>query len=193
LASPFGARVAAEGSLDQPFLDAKTMDELNLDIRLEQSSDGFALSALSAQAFGPGRFARSAYRIREGIAPIARLCLTAWREGKLAGGIRFTGIAVGGKEGGLLLGPLVVDPAHSGQGIGRALIAAGLEGAKSQGFDFVLLVGDMPYYGRFGFAPVPPGQMTLPGPVDLARVLALEIAPGALAEMRGPVKGRPPK
>jgi predicted N-acetyltransferase YhbS len=87
----------------------------------------------------------------------------------------------------------VVDPAHSGQGIGRALIAAGLEGAKSQGFGFVLLVGDMPYYGRFGFVPVPPGQMTLPGPVDLARVLALEIKPGALAEMRGPVKGRPPK
>jgi predicted N-acetyltransferase YhbS len=174
-------------------LDAKTMDDLNLDIRLEQSSDEAALSALSAQAFGPGRFARSAYRIREGIAPIAPLCLTAWREGAIVGGIRFTTIAVGGKEGGLLLGPLVVDPAHSGQGIGRALIAAGLESAKSQGFGFVLLVGDMPYYGRFGFVPVPPGQMTLPGPVDLARVLALEIKPGALAEMRGPVKGRPPK
>jgi predicted N-acetyltransferase YhbS len=168
------------------------MDVSKLDIRLEQSSDEPALSALSAQAFGPGRFARSAYRIREGIAPIAPLCLTAWCGGMLVGGIRFTAIAVGGKEGGLLLGPLVVDPAHSGQGIGRALIAAGLEGAKSHGFDFVLLVGDMPYYGRFGFAPVPPGQMMLPGPVDVARVLALEIAPGALAEMRGTVKGRHP-
>jgi predicted N-acetyltransferase YhbS len=168
------------------------MDDSNLDIRLEQFSDEPSLSALSAEAFGPGRFARSAYRIREGIAPIASLCLTAWREGALVGGIRFTGIAVGGNEGGLLLGPLVVDPAHSGQGIGRALIAAGLEAAKSQGFAFVLLVGDMPYYGRFGFAPVPPGKMTLPGPVDLARVLALEIMPGVLAEMRGPVKGHPP-
>src|SRR6478609_6902234 len=163
------------------------MDDLNLDIRLEQSSDEAALSALSAQAFGPGRFARSAYRIREGIAPIAPLCLTAWREGAIVGGIRFTTIAVGGKEGGLLLGPLVVDPAHSGQGIGRALIAAGLEGAKSQDFGFVLLVGDMPYYGRFGFVPVPPGQM------DVARVLALEIAPGVLTEMTGSVKGRHPK
>jgi predicted N-acetyltransferase YhbS len=174
-------------------LDAKTMDASKLDIRLEQSSDEPALSTLSAQAFGPGRFARSAYRIREGVPPIAPLCLTAWREGALVGGIRFTSIAVGGKEGGLLLGPLVVDPAHAGQGIGRALIAAGLDAAKSQGFGFVLLVGDMPYYGRFGFAPVPPGQMTLPGPVDLARVLALEIKPGVLAEMRGPVKGRPHK
>ncbi len=169
------------------------MDDSNLDIRLEQLSDEPALSALSAQAFGPGRFARSAYRIREGIPPIAPLCLTAWREGALVGGIRFTAIAVGGTEGGLLLGPLVVDPTHSGQGIGRALIAAGLEGAKTQGFAFVLLVGDMPYYGRFGFAPVPPGQMSLPGPVDLARVLALEIKPGALGEMRGSVNGRPPK
>jgi predicted N-acetyltransferase YhbS len=168
------------------------MDATKLDIRLEHLSDEPALSALSAQAFGPGRFARSAYRIREGIAPIAPLCLTAWREGAIVGGIRFTAIAVGGKEGGLLLGPLVVDPVHAGQGIGRALIAAGLEGAKSQGFGFVLLVGDMPYYGRFGFVPVPPGQMTLPGPVDLARVLALEIMPGTLAGMRGPVKGHPP-
>jgi predicted N-acetyltransferase YhbS len=174
-------------------LDAKTMDALKLDIRLEQSSDEPALSALSAWAFGPGRFARSAYRIREGVQPVAPLCLTAWREGTLVGGIRFTSIAVGGKEGGLLLGPLVVDPAHAGQGIGRALIAAGLEGAKGQGFAFVLLVGDMPYYGRFGFAPVPPGQMMLPGPVDVARVLALEIRPGALAEMRGTVKGRHPQ
>jgi predicted N-acetyltransferase YhbS len=169
------------------------MDASNLDIRLEQLSDESSLSALSAQAFGPGRFARSAYRIREGIAPIASLCLTAWRERALVGGIRFTSIAVGGKEGGLLLGPLVVDPAHSGQGIGRALIAEGLEGAKRQGFAFVLLVGDMPYYGRFGFVPVRPGQMTLPGPVDLARVLALEITPGTLADMRGLVKGRPPR
>ncbi|HEY8276355.1 MAG TPA: N-acetyltransferase [Methyloceanibacter sp.] len=168
------------------------MDALNLDIRLEQLSDEPCLSALSAEAFGPGRFARSAYRIREGIVPIASLCLTAWREHALVGGIRFTSIAVGGKEGGLLLGPLVVDPAHSGQGIGRALIAAGLEGAKSQGFGFVLLVGDMPYYGRFGFVPVPRGQITLPGPVDPARVLALEITLGTLAEMKGSVKGRPP-
>jgi predicted N-acetyltransferase YhbS len=168
------------------------MDASNLDIRLEQLSDEPLLSALSAEAFGPGRFARSAYRIREGISPIASLCLTAWRQGALVGGIRFTSIAVGGKEGGILLGPLVVDPAHSGQGIGRALIAAGLEGAKSQGFAFVLLVGDMPYYGRFGFIPVPPGQIALPGPVDLARVLALEIMPGVLGEMRGLVKGRPP-
>ena len=165
------------------------MDDSNLDIRLEQLSDEPSLSALSAEAFGPGRFARSAYRIREGIVPIASLCLTAWREGALVGGIRFTGITVGGKEGGLLLGPLVVDPAHSGQGIGRALIAAGLEVAKSQGFAFVLLVGDMPYYGRFGFAPVPPRQIMLPGPVDLARVLALEMIPNSFAEMRGQVKG----
>jgi predicted N-acetyltransferase YhbS len=170
-------------------LDAKIMDVPTLDIRLEQPSDEVVLYDLSAAAFGPGRFARSAYRIREGIPPIGALSLAAWREGAIVGGIRFTAISVGGREGGVLLGPLVVDPVHSGQGIGRGLIEAGLDGAKRQGFSFVLLVGDMPYYGRFGFKPVPPGQITLPGPVDPARVLALEFTPGALSEMRGVVKG----
>ena len=68
------------------------------------------------------------------------------------GGIRFTAIRIGEGEGGLLLGPLVVDPAVAGKGFGRALVEAGLTRAKAEGFRLVLLVGDMPYYGRFGFA-----------------------------------------
>ena len=161
----------------------------NFHIRLETDGDEPALSQLSADAFGPGRFARSAYRVREGIKPVAALCLAGWREGRLVGGIRFTAITIGEEDDAALLGPVVVDPAEKGNGFGRALVEEGLKRAKAEGFALVLLVGDMPYYGRFGFAPVKPGQITLPGPVDPARLLALELVPGALASAVGQVKG----
>ncbi len=146
-------------------------------IRLETDGDAQALSQLSAEAFGPGRFARSAYRVREGIPPVAALSLVGWREDRLVGGIRFTAISIGEEANAALLGPLVVDPAEAGKGFGRALVEEGLKRAKAEGFALVLLVGDMPYYGRFGFSPVRPGQITLPGPVDPARLLALELGP----------------
>lgn len=165
------------------------MSSSSLDIRLETDGDAQILSDLSAQAFGPGRFARSAYRVREGVPPVASLCLAAWLDGKLVGGIRFTAIRIGEEEGAALLGPLVVDPGEKGKGYGRALVEEGLARARGEGFGLILLVGDMPYYERFGFKPVPPGQITLPGPVDPARLLALELASGALARARGPVKG----
>ena len=158
-------------------------------IRLETEGDAHILSELSAQAFGPGRFTRSAYRVRESIPPVGVLCLCAMLGGRLVGGIRFTAISIGDQEGAALLGPLVVDPAEKGQGFGRALVEEGLARARSEGFSLVLLVGDMPYYGRFGFQPVAPGQMTLPGPVDPARLLAVELVPGALQRAVGQVKG----
>lgn len=165
------------------------MSSSSLDIRLETDGDGQVLSQLSADAFGPGRFTRSAYRVREGVPPVAALCLAAWLDDRLVGGIRFTAVRIGEEENAALLGPLVVDPAVKGNGFGRALLAEGLVRTRAEGFGLVLLVGDMPYYGRFGFAPVPPGQIALPGPVDPARLLALELSPGALARAIGPVKG----
>jgi predicted N-acetyltransferase YhbS len=161
----------------------------SLQIRLETDGDGQALSRLAADAFGPGRFARTAYRVRQGIAPVAALCLVASLDVRLVGGIRFTAIRIGEEAGAALLGPLVVDPAVKGEGYGRALVEEGLARTRAEGFGLVLLVGDMPYYGRFGFTPVPLGQITLPGPVDPARLLALELIPGALARATGPVKG----
>jgi predicted N-acetyltransferase YhbS len=158
-------------------------------IRAETDGDAERLAQLSAEAFGPGRFARSAYRVREGVPPVAGLCLVAWREDRLVGGIRFTAISIGEEKNAALLGPLVVDPVEAGKGFGRALVDEGLKRAKAEGFALVLLVGDMPYYGRFGFAPVKPGQITLPGSVDPARLLALEFVPGALATSIGRVKG----
>lgn len=164
------------------------MSSSSFKIRLETDGDAQMLSELSAQAFGPGRFTRSAYRVREGVPPVSALCLCGLLDGRLVGGIRFTAIQIGGEEGAALLGPLVVDPVEKGKGFGRALVEEGLARARAQGFGLVLLVGDMPYYGRFGFQPVPLGQITLPGPVDSARLLALELIPGALAAA-GQVKG----
>jgi predicted N-acetyltransferase YhbS len=159
-------------------------------IRNEVEGDEPALSALSAEAFGPGRFARTAYRVREGVPPVASLCLTGWLDGGLVGGIRFTALTIGGEGRALLLGPLVVHPAYNGKGFGKALVGEGIERARAQGFALVVLVGDMPYYGRFGFVQVPRGQITLPGPVDPARLLALELVPGALADACGLVQAK---
>jgi len=162
----------------------------NFQIRDENKKDAAALSQLSAQAFGPGRFGRTAYRIREGVAPVSSLALTAWLDDRLVGGVRFTAVTVGGEGGALLLGPLVVDPVHKGKGYGKALVAEGLARASAQGFRLVVLVGDMPYYERFGFVAVPPGQIRLPGPVDPARLLALELAAGALGNAVGVVQAK---
>jgi predicted N-acetyltransferase YhbS len=161
----------------------------DLTIKLQTPGDEPALSHLAAEAFGPGRFARSAYRVREGVPPVDSLSLAGWREGTLVGGIRFTAIKIGAQDNALLLGPLVVAPTAKGNGYGRALAEAGLARAREDGFALVLLVGDMPYYGRFGFVPVtPPGKIALPGPADPARLLALELEPGALASASGTVK-----
>jgi len=160
----------------------------NFEIRLETAADAPVLSQLSAEAFGPGRFTRSAYRVREGVPPVAPLSLTGWLDGRLVGGIRFTAVRIGGMEGGALLGPLVVDPEVKGKGYGKALVGEGLVRAKAQGFGLVLLVGDVPYYGRFGFVPVTQGQITLPGPVDPARLLALELKPGVLEGAAGLIR-----
>lgn len=168
-----------------------------VDIRPESEADIAGLHALSALAFGPGRFARSAYRVREGIAPVSALSLSAFAndrsaQARLVGGVRFTAIEVGETKRGLLLGPLVVHPDLKGKGCGRALVLEGLKRAREDGFAFVLLVGDMSYYERFGFAPSAPGTITLPGPVDPARLLAVELEAGALAGVAGQVVAHAP-
>lgn len=168
------------------------MHSSGFEIRNEAEGDDPALSQLSAQAFGPGRFARTAYRVREGIPPVSALGLTGWLDGRLVGGIRFTALTIGAEKKALLLGPLVVHPAHKGSGFGKALAEEGITRARGRGFRLVVLVGDMPYYGRFGFVPVPPGQIALPGPVDPARLLALELVPGALRGAAGLVQAKTP-
>ena len=161
--------------------------------RPAQPEDSAEIAALHARAMGPGRFARTAYRVREGtreaFSPFCRVCLI---EGRMAAAVRFTRIAIGGKEGALLLGPLAVDPDFANQGYGRGLVAQALQDARPPGIALVVLVGDEPYYGRLGFRRTPRGQIVLPGPVDPDRLLAVELAPGALATYSGLVTAAPP-
>lgn len=147
--------------------------------------------ALHARAFGPGRFARTAYRVREGTQPISRFCLLSRVSGELVAAIKFTEVTVGGKPGVLLLGPLAVEAKYAGLGYGKRLVADGLENARAAGIAMVLLVGDEPYYARFGFKRVPPGRVRMPGPVDPARMLAAELVEGALAQYEGQVEPAP--
>lgn len=158
-----------------------------IEIRPLTDRDSAAILAMHKAAFGPGRFARTAYRVREGTPPVTPYCRAALIGTRLVAVLRFTPIAIGGMNGALLLGPVAVDPALRGRGHGRTLIARSITDARTAGFRLVLLVGDLPYYGRFGFKAVPPGQIKLPGPVDPARVLALELVDGALAGYRGSV------
>lgn len=160
------------------------MTALPLVIRPETPGDGTAIERLHARAFGPGRFARTAYRLREGARPLPDLCFTALVGTYLVGSVRIGPAEAGGRPL-LVLGPLTVDPSFGNRGIGCALMQAGLDAAKAGGHDLVVLVGDAPYYRRFGFAPVPPGRLVLPGPVDPARFLWLELARGARERIAG--------
>jgi predicted N-acetyltransferase YhbS len=156
-------------------------------VRPVRPEDGLEISALHARAFGPGRFARTAYRVREGApcaSPYCRACLI---DGRIIAAVRFTPIRIGGRAGALLLGPLAVDPEFANRGHGRGLVGNAMDAARADGLLLVLLVGDEPYYARLGFVRVPAGQITFPGPVNPERVLAAELAPGSLATFRGPV------
>lgn len=151
------------------------------------------ISALHERVFGPGRFARTAYRVREQMGPgaeLSRFCRLVAKDGRIIAAIRMSEIAVGGNEGAALLGPIVVAPEYASQGYGTTLITEALAAARDAGLRLVVLVGDEPYYGRFGFKPVAPGAITFPGPVNPQRILAVELAPGALADYHGIVSGR---
>lgn len=154
-----------------------------------EDRDLAAVAALHTDVFGPGRFTRSAYRVREqrrvaGQTP-SPYCRVACLGVRIVASITLTPIAIGGTRGALLLGPLAVDPEFAGQGHGRRLVAESLDQARADGVSLVVLVGDEPYYGRFGFKRVAPGRIAFPGPVDSQRVLAAELRDGALADYGG--------
>lgn len=131
-----------------------------------------AIEALLDLAFGPGRFARSAYRLREGRGPVAGLSFLAFDKGgkELVGSIRYWSIRIGEMQS-LLLGPLAVHPDHQGKGIGSGLMTRSLQTSEDLGYKGVLLVGDEPYYQRIGFRMLPAGRIVFPGPVDGNRLL----------------------
>jgi predicted N-acetyltransferase YhbS len=156
--------------------------------RLEKPDDSQAIEALVAQGFGPGRFAKTAYRLREGVQHLPELAFVAERNGELVATVRYWPIDVGGTAA-LMLGPLAVRNELRGQGIGIGLMERSLSEARTRGHSAVLLVGDEPYYGRVGFAAIKPaGRITLPGPVDLRRLLGLALVEGALEPLNGAVR-----
>jgi predicted N-acetyltransferase YhbS len=144
------------------------------------------IEAINAEAFGPGRFARAAYRIREGGPHERALSFVAMDGGHVIASVRMTRVAAG--EGrALMLGPLAVKPAYKNLGIGKRLVKIAVEAAEKAGAAAVVLVGDEPYYGPLGFKKIKRGQISMPRPVDLDRLLAVEIAPGAVAMLTGMV------
>ena len=152
----------------------------------ETPAHDLEIEAINEEAFGPGRFARAAYKIREGGPHERNLSFVAMDDGLVIASVRLTRIAAG--EGtALLLGPLAVRPTHMNVGIGRKLVAIAVEAARKAGAAAVVLVGDEPYYGPLGFNRIPPGQLSMPRPVDLNRILAVEIEPGAVARLTGEV------
>jgi predicted N-acetyltransferase YhbS len=163
------------------------MADIALTILPETNEDAAAIDRLNERAFGPGRFAKSAYRLREQVAHRLDVSFTARIGTLLVGSVRLSAIRIGEAKA-LLLGPLTVEPAFREQGVGQALIERALTEAKAKGHRLVILVGDEPYYGKSGFRPVPPGRALMPGPVDPARLLVAELADGAFEGVSGPVR-----
>lgn len=144
-----------------------------------------AVEAMSADAFGPGRFARSAFRLREGVPHEPGLSFVAQNEkGEMVGSVRLTKVRIGDQTA-ILLGPLVVGADYKCKGLGALLMKTSMEAAKAEGHGLVILVGDLPYYERFGFVVVPHGKITLPAPVDRNRLLMCELFDGAADSIMG--------
>ncbi len=153
----------------------------------EIQDDLWEVEALYDLTFAPGREALSSYRLREGVKPVPELCLAARdKYDVLAGVIRYWPVLIGqGRAKTLLLGPIAVHPTRQGEGLGGLLMRESLALAKSGGWGRVLLVGDAPYYQRFGFEKNP--NLDFPPPVNPDRLLTLELAKGAFDGVSGPV------
>jgi predicted N-acetyltransferase YhbS len=163
------------------------MDDVSLTILPETTDDAAAIERLHERTFGPGRYAKTAYRLREHVTHSPDLSFTARTGTLLIGSVRLSPIRVGQTKA-LLLGPLTVEPAFRERGVGQALIERALKEAGGKGHRLVILVGDEPYYGKSGFKPITPGRATMPGPVDPARLLVAELSPGAFDGVSGSIR-----
>lgn len=179
-------------SQPQPSPAVPQPDPDALTLRRETADDEAWIESLHEIAFGPGRFARAAFRVRERYATDPTLNWIGELHGKRAASVRMTPVGVGPVDG-YLLGPLMTDPAFRKQGIGRALVKHVCDIALGrEGIAFVLLVGDLAYYGPLGFLPTVPHAIQFPGPVDPARVLVhprdaslAQTLSGAITRFRG--------
>lgn len=148
-------------------------------IRAERASDVVAREALLDACFGENRHMRTCQRLRDGRAPAEGLAFSAMAEGRLVGTLRLWHVSAGGCPA-LMLGPLAVEANSRKLGVGTALMDHALAAAKARGHRAVILLGDAPYYARFGFSAYKTGELSLPGPFERDRLLALEFTEGAL-------------
>jgi predicted N-acetyltransferase YhbS len=153
----------------------------------EAPGDAAAIERLHERTFGPGRYAKTAYRVRERISHRLELSFTARVGTLLVGSVRLSAIRIGEAKA-LLLGPLTVEPPFRDRGVGQALISRALAEARAKGHRLVILVGDEPYYTKCGFKQVVAGRVAMPGPVDPARLLVAELAEDAFKDVSGPVR-----
>lgn len=144
---------------------------------------------ISAEAFGPGRFARAAARVREMASHAPELSFVACLNGQVIGSVRQTPVLVGTTPA-LMLGPLAVRPAYKGMGVGKSLMHMAADAARNAGEAFIFLVGDRGYYMPLGYEPTRPGSIVMPGPVDPMRVLVLPLDGGAVETLEGKVTAR---
>jgi predicted N-acetyltransferase YhbS len=158
-------------------------------LRRERPGDAALADGLIERAFGPGRYAKAAERLREGSSPVRELSFIAWRGERAVGCVRLWPIAIGETQA-LLLGPFAVEEAERSAGVGAALIARACEAAAVAGHKVVLLVGDLAYFGAMGFART--RDVRMPGPVDPGRVLACALTPGATDDLAGDVRNASP-
>jgi predicted N-acetyltransferase YhbS len=154
----------------------------------EQIEDAHAVDTLIERAFGPGRYAKAAERLREHNRPLLDISFTAWCGNELVGCVRMWPIVIG-DEPAVLLGPFAVEPDWRSRGLGAALIHQACHAAKAAGHALIFLVGDEPYFGPLGFQVVPRGRIQMPGPVDPARVMFRAFGGGPV--LAGEVKAAP--
>jgi predicted N-acetyltransferase YhbS len=155
-----------------------------VDLSVETPDDWWEVEELYNLAFAPGREALSSYRLRDDVDPVRALCLVARDDlGILAGAIRYWPVHVGAHDA-LLLGPVAVHPTRQGEGLGRILVEGSLD--RATGWDRVLLVGDEPYYGKFGFRKL--DSVEMPPPTNPNRVLGRDLTEGAWTGVTGKVR-----
>ncbi|RDI57105.1 GNAT family N-acetyltransferase [Microvirga subterranea] len=154
-------------------------------IREESFRDVEAREALLDACFGPERFQKTCERLREGRLPAEGLSLVVEQYGNIIGTVRLWHVSAGPNRPALMLGPIAVDPSRQGLGVGGKLMREALRRAADRGHKAVLLVGDAPYYERFGFTTATTQALWMPGPYERGRFLALELEAGALDGARG--------
>ena len=168
-------------------LGGGAMNDISVSIQPEAPDDAVAIERLHERTFGPGRYAKTAYRLREQVDHIRELSFTARIGTLLIGSVWLSPIRIGETKA-LLLGPVTVEPAFRDQGVGQALIERALRQAKDKGHRLVVLIGDEAYYEKCGFKRIPRGRAMMPGPVDPARLLLAELAEGAFEGVSGSIR-----